>query len=236
MQAKKLLLSFSAMSIAPLGAAVLATDNFDDIPDGDLSADADWSAFSGADQSVDVTSGVVTGLGSGAEDIGISFAQTSGVFFSLGIVVLDDASSEYVMGFRDGSAQAARFFLAGDGTAISIGVNSGAGSSAGAVSTQTFALNTYVRIVGFADGNGTVSAWINPVLGDEATPDVTFTNSDIGGLDGFFLRQAGAWDNGSADWTADDLIIGTTFADVVPEPSSAFLGSLALLGLFRRKR
>ena len=222
-------------------AVILIDENFDTIPDGDLTADASWAAYSGADQSIDVSSGVVIGLGSDAEDVESIFADTSVVYFGIDINVSDDASSDYVMGFRDGSANAGRFFLAGDGANITVGVNSGGSgsSSAGATSAASFALNTTVRIVGFADGTGTVSAWINPGAGDSATPDVTFSNADVGDLTGFYLRQGGSWDNGSAAWTADNLIVATTFAEVVPVPepsSSALLGLSSLAMLLRRKR
>ncbi|MBK1853495.1 PEP-CTERM sorting domain-containing protein [Verrucomicrobiaceae bacterium 5K15] len=238
-----MLLIVGALALAPLSAqsAIIFSENFDSIPDGDLSADSNWTAFSGADGSVDVTSGVVTGLGSDAEDVSRGFSETSGVYFGIDINVSDDASSDYIMGFRDGTGQAARFFLSGDGSEIALGVNSaGTGSSsAGATSTSTFSLNTDVRIVGYADGNGTVSAWINPGLADSAMPDVTFTNADVGALDGFFLRQGGSWDNGGASWTADNLVVATTFDEViaVPEPSSfVLLGLAGLAGLVRRRR
>ncbi len=222
-------------------ATVIFSEDFNGIPDGDLTVDAHWTAFSGADQSVDVASGVVTGLGSDAEDVQVIFAEASGVYFGIDVNVSDDASSDYVLGFRDGTSNATRIFFDGDGSVITVGVNSGgAGSaSAGTTSTATFSLNTATRIVAFADGTGTISAWINPTAGDELTPDATFTNADVGALDGFYLRQGGNWDNGAAAWTADNLILATTFSEVlvVPEPSSfALLGLAGLATLLRRKR
>ncbi len=237
---KTIILAIGVMSLSSLcsQAIVLFTENFDSILDGDLTADANWTAFSGADQSVDVSSGVVVGLGSDAEDVGINFSETLGIYFGIDINISDDASADYVMGFRDGSALAARIFLSGDGSDISVGVNSGGSGAAspGATSVDTFSLNTTVRIVGFADGAGTVSAWINPSLADSGAPSVTFTNADSGGLDGFFLRQGGSWDNGGASWTADNLIVATTFAEVVPEPSSTALLGLGGLALILRRR
>lgn len=240
---KTILTTLGTLSLATLSshAAILYNEDFDVISDGDLTADANWTAFSGADQSLDVASGVVTGIGSGAEDAERTFADTSGVYFGIDVNVSDDANSDYVMGFRDDGANALRVFLSGDGANIAVGVNSGGtgSASAGATSVTTFALNTTARIVGFADGTGTVSAWINPSTGDLGTPDVTFTNADVGDLTSFYFRQGGNWDNGAAAWTADNLIVATTFTEVipVPEPSSiALLGLAGLATLLRRRR
>jgi hypothetical protein len=240
---KTILTTIGTLFMATLSshAVVLFNEDFDAIGDGDLTADANWTAFSGADASLDVTSGVLTGIGSGAEDVQRLFADTPGVYFGIDVNVGDDANSDYVMGLRDGSANALRVFLSGDGANIAVGVNSGGtgSGSAGATSVTTFALNATARIVGFADGTGTVSAWINPSTGDLGTPDVTFTNADVGDLTGFYFRQGGNWDNGAAAWTADNLIVATTFAEVVsvPEPSTtALLGLAGLATLLRRRR
>lgn len=219
-------------------AAILLQDDFNDIPDGPLVNDSVWSAFSGADNSVTVAGGVVS-LGSGAEDVSTSIGtDVVNVYFGVTITVSTAASSDYVIAFRDGNSLAARFFLDDTGSGIRLGVNSGGtgGGSAGNFSTKTFNLNEDVRLVGFADGAGVVSAWINPTEGDLATPDATFSNADAGGFEEFAFRQGGNWDNGGAAWTADDLTVSTTFAEAIPEPSAALLGGLGLLALLRRRR
>lgn len=234
-----MLLAATGAAVTVSSATVILSEDFNDISNGALTADAAWSAFSGADGTIVVTDGVVS-IGSGAEDVSVSIGtDQTNVYFGVTITVSDSSTSDYVMGFRDGTSLAARIFLSdvGEGS-ISVGVNSGGSGSgsAGAFSVNTFSLNTAIRLVGFADGTGTVSAWINPSTSDEASPDVTFFNADAGGFEEFYLRQGGSWDNGDAAWTADDLIVATTFAEAVPEPSVALLGALGVMGLLRRRR
>lgn len=221
------------LSVAP---AAIVSEDFDSITNGALTASPDWTAFSGADATAAVNNGSVN-LGSGAEDVGINIgSNVTSVYFGVDVVVSDGASSDYVMGFRDGSSLAARFFLNDTGSGIQLGVNSGAGSSAGAFANTTFDLSTSVRLVGYADGTGNVSAWINPSASDLNSPDVTFFNSDSGGFENFYLRQGGSWDNGAASWNADNLVVTQSFAEAVPEPTLAALGGFALLLIFRRRR
>ncbi|MEM8953009.1 MAG: hypothetical protein AAGD22_02550 [Verrucomicrobiota bacterium] len=232
-------IGFFALALGNLDATVIATEDFtavDGTPVVDL---PDWAAFSAPDDSITVQSNMAT-IGSGAEDIELDFPDvTSGtIFFGINVNVSDGAASDYVMGFRDGGSLVARLFFDDVTGGFDIGVNTGGtgSSSAGAFAGETLALDTDHYIVFSYDLVDTVSAWVNPVLADEGTPDVTFTNSDPHSPDAFFFRQGGGWDNGGAAWTADNLVVSTTFAEAIPEPSSAILASLVGALCLRRRR
>ncbi|MEM8953010.1 MAG: PEP-CTERM sorting domain-containing protein [Verrucomicrobiota bacterium] len=236
---KLLTITNLVLALSHADATIVATEDFDaanGTPVVDLPG---WSAFSAADDSITVMSSMAS-IGSGAEDIELSFPEvTSGaIFFGITVNVSDAAASDYVMGFRDGTSLAARFFLDNVTGGFDFGVNTGGtgGSTAGAFAGETLTLNTNYYFVFSYDRVGTVNAWVDPVLADEGTPDVTFTNADAHSPDGFFFRQGGGWDNDGAAWTADNLVVSTTFAEAIPEPSSAILLSLVGALCIRRRR
>jgi hypothetical protein len=86
-----------------------------------------------------------------------------------------------------------------------------------------------------ANGSGTL--WLNPT--QETDPSVTATDkSYIDPWQDFALRQAST-SQGAGVETVDNLLVGTTFADVVavPEPSTVVLVGAGLIGmLFLRRR
>lgn len=234
------LVLFAAACLAQMAgharATIIATEDFD-APNGTPVVDlTDWAAFSAADDSIVVQSNMAS-IGSGQEDIELDFPDvTSGtVFFGINVNVSDAAPSDYVMGFRDGGTLVARLFFDDVAGGFDIGVNTGS-SPAGAFAGEMLALDTDHYIVFSYDRMETVSAWVNPILADEGTPDVTFTNPDPHDPDAFFFRQGGGWDNGGAAWTADNLVVSTTFREAIPEPSSAILFSLVGALCMRRRR
>jgi hypothetical protein len=83
--------------------------------------------------------------------------------------------------------------------------------------------------------NDRLSFWFDPTLtGGEAglgTATSVADNADTFGttIDGIAVQMNG-------EGLLDAIRVGTTFADVVPEPSVALLGGLGLLGLLRRRR
>lgn len=84
----------------------------------------------------------------------------------------------------------------------------------------------------FVDGNTIYNLWVNPAgstEGDLGTPDATITSAGSPVFDGIRLQSR-------ASATFDDVILGTTFADVIPEPSSMMLGVLGSGLLLIRKR
>lgn len=83
----------------------------------------------------------------------------------------------------------------------------------------------------YVGGNTVYSLWINPgsTDGNLGTPDSTITRPGSLTFDGIRMQSR-------ASATFDNFVLGTTFADVVPEPSSALLGLVGSVLLLIRKR
>ena len=77
-----------------------------------------------------------------------------------------------------------------------------------------------------------LNLWVNPVAGDEATPDATKAYTNTNWSSAVRLASGGT---GSTSW--DNLIVATTFDEaIVPEPGALGLLGLGALGLMRRRR
>ncbi len=218
---------------------VIVLENFNGFADGPVTNGASWTAFSGGDGSITVSSGIVN-LGSGAEDVERDFGEQTGTLFAgIDVTVSTAAASDYVMGFRDGSSLSTRIFLDDVTGGYQLGVNSGGtgSSTAGAFASNTLLIGQTYRVVFAYDQVSLVRAWIDPTPTDEASPDVQFTNADASGLDAFFFRQGGGWDNGAASWQADNLLVSDTFSQAIPEPSVfGLIGLGTLVAAVRRRR
>jgi hypothetical protein len=81
-----------------------------------------------------------------------------------------------------------------------------------------------------------LNVWANPTTATESTADLTITR-DMGTAE---LRRFLFFTGGTVDTTdvvkLDSIKIGTTYLDVIPEPSAALLGGLGMLVLLRRRR
>ncbi len=90
---------------------------------------------------------------------------------------------------------------------------------------------TYRVIISWDAATGTSHLWLNATT--ETDPKITHVGTITGTLiQGFALRQSAEYTGGQ---TIDNVLVGTTFADVVPEPATLVLlaGGL-VLGLRRR--
>jgi hypothetical protein len=132
-----------------------------------------------------------------------------------------------------------------------------AGTSSSTVATYTPAQANFVlgRYTNSTAGNDSLDLWVNPSAGALTTFNATGVLADLGTVSSSvsvatanvtFTANSGVYLRADSNtpasyWTADELRIGTSFADVaaVPEPSAtAALAGLAGLGfvLARRRR
>ena len=248
--------SFSYLSIFVLTAlpftvsgATIITENFD-YADGNLTDNPAWTAHSGATGlPISVSSSAATlSHGSGSrEDANIAFPLTnSGTISAVFTLTVNDtapisgADSEYFAHFGTGGGASGasvgdfvgRLDVVPPTDSVnfdySLGISSVTSSAEATYGTDfTFGDSITVRL-DFNLDTGLTSLTVNagttttPAAAGGAGTDVT----------AFTLRQS----NSSSDEsiTIDSLVISDSTA--VPEPSTALLGGLALLGLFRRRR
>jgi len=101
---------------------------------------------------------------------------------------------------------------------------------------QDLSLNTTYTVVSRLDlATDQTTLWVNPV--SEASLSVTATDAltySAGAINAFALRQGTSGTGAPGDFAIDNLRVGTSFADVVPEPSGLVL--LGAVGLLLRRR
>lgn len=220
-------------------ALVLTNTDFNYV--GALTANG-WIAYSGADASI-TSDGSVASVGSGAEDIRLPFAdQGAGptfASFTLNVQTMPASGGEYSFGFADSNLMDSRFGLLSENAGAGFGLTIyGTGTSVLGTSSG-LSLNTDYFVTIYFDGVDDHRLWLDPItVGDFATPTLQATGA-AADIDGFFLRQAGALDNGASSWTVGDLTVATTFAEAIPEPSTYAMIALAGAGFaayrFRRR-
>ena len=237
-------------------AAVVLNETFSYV-DGDLPTVSGglWVNHSGNTGSLDVQvlSGQAEIAGAGART-GDDNRMLSGNPYSTGTVLYasfdvtftlaPSATTTYFAHFKDNSTFGffGRVFGTNDNGMIQMGIGNSSGGVANGLSgyvSGTFALNTTQKIVVRLDmttGDALSTIWLNPTL--ESDPSGTASdaaNVAVGyGIESYALRQSA----GQGAILLDNLLVGTTFADVIPEPSSLALVAIGVAGLFaiRRRR
>jgi len=251
------IIGLAAVTLAGAQAAILIQDNFP--TNGDLvgttpSTGGIWTTISGTAGTLDVASGAVSILAGNNEDGTSQFAsaQTGDVFagfnFTMTTLPTTTSTGEYFASFRDGTPASgtyngrlfARRITGSPANEFQIGVSNATGnvSDAGAVLWgSNLTLNVNYRIVLRFDtaAGDDMTLWVNPTT--IASTNVTSTDADpVTSMDGFAFRQASAA-HGAA--SIDNLIVATTFAEAIPEPSTwalIALGSAFMLWNIRRRR
>ncbi len=221
-------------------ADILASDTFS-YPNGPLVGNGAWNAHSGAGSNpvlvVDGAAQLVHAPASTREDVNLPFAAaTAGSTYYAGFDLTNFASSAavYFAHFQSTSTTFnTRVFIvpspaAGD---YGIGLNSSSTTPTGAqvwADGLTFGATNRV-IISYDVDTGEQRLWLNPV--DMNSPSISVTGTAAAPINAFALRQAGV----DSTQLIDNLIVATSFGEVVPAPGSAAL-VLAGLGLVARRR
>lgn len=159
-----------------------------------------------------------------------------------------DAGGSYFAHFKSSSASEfyARIWAGsegGDKYSLRISSESANNGVDAAKWGQALDLNVQYTVVARLNvDTGAATLWVNPL--SESSPGATSTDTwgFAGEVEAFALRQGtttptGGVAAGSGDLTFDNLLVGTTFASVVPEPNGLFvLGALTLGGLLWRQK
>jgi len=245
------ILAVAALATLQARASVLVNEQFN-YTDGNLTTQSGgtWATYSGTGTDIQVVSGQAVIDSHNAPDDGISLGggdYTHGVLyagFDVNFNAEPTGSGTYFGLFKDASTF--NFFArvwASNDVSLANNVKIGIANQSGTAHYDgDLTIGTTYRIVVMLDNTGALpvgSLWVNPVLESDAhivgtdTPTIANPNITQWGLrEG--TASFGTFEN------VDNLIIGTTFADVatIPEPSTIMLIGMSLVGLFaiRRRR
>jgi hypothetical protein len=206
-----------------------------------------WTAFSGALTSpLNVSGGQAVLTDANAQDCGISLggAHSNDVLygsFDVNFSVAPHGTGTYIAMFKNSATfYDPRIWATNNAGNVTLGIANAAGAPV--LLATDIALGTTHKIVFKVDQTGAnmvSTLWVDPAL--ESSTSCVATDLVVSGtaLVQFALRQATA-SVGAGTETVDNILIGTTFADVVPvpEPSTMMLVGAGLTGMFfiRRRR
>jgi hypothetical protein len=249
-----IVVSIALLATAPAWGTVLVSDTFT-YPDGNLVGQtppigATWAAHSGAGaKAVQVASGHITlqqSTGSG-EDVNVGAAGGAALgaggtwyaAFDLTVPAGAGTSDVVFAHFLQGSTNfTSRVWLtAPSSSGYALALSNGSSiTAAGVAKTGDLAFDTTYRVVTSYDYDGmSGSIWIDPVT--EASPSFAATDTVAfqDAVTAYAFRQATPA-TGSSTQIIDNLMVGTTFGDVVPEPATLTLLAAAGAMLWRRRR
>ena len=238
------ILSFVGLVSSQVTADVLFNEPFN-YPDGPLITVSSggpnvWTNNSGTLYQMDVASGVVNLTENESEDAASGIAggpyATGYLYYSMLVnfsaVPFGTAGGYFAHLGPTGTFYRARLFAAPSATGgVTLGISNG-GNTPTLLGTSDLSLGTTHRaVVRYDAGNALATLWLDPTT--EGDPSVTGTDSGITAeqIVRICLRQSKTSTVGMGTLTVDDVLVGTTFADVVPVPEPTGLLSLGLLGL-----
>jgi hypothetical protein len=260
MRIKSLLLISSligAYASHTANGAVMFNESFD-YADGRLTtvSSPNWVNLNGSTLPITVTGGTIslTNLGSGTsgEDVrrslGVSPITAGDIYYSALITPTGSPTSgngDYFLAANVSAASGGGFlgrvFLSPTSTGFTFGLSNGTGTPVDWTSDIT--LNSqYLVIVKLNVGARTSNMGVfdptalpSSILDSDLAIIGGVASSTTAGVDFLALRQ-GSITGGAFTNSIDSVIVATTLAEVIPEPSSLILGAFGMLGILRRRR
>lgn len=244
----------ATVTTSSANADILLFDSFN-YPDGALVPNGGWTEY-GNDQPEDllVESGqAVIRHSVATQDANRSFTGVAGtLYYGLDFSV-DDLGQPFSSGSTDFEYFAT--FYNGDNVGInnlsarldivapsgsgdfSVGIATDDGTADATWATDLTYGTTYRVVVSYNQADNVAQLWLDAVV--ESDLSILGTNQPTVGdtVSAFALRQTGS-DEGETI-RVDNLVVGTTFSDVVvaiPEPSSTTILAIGLLGLLSKRR
>ncbi|HPF37826.1 MAG TPA: PEP-CTERM sorting domain-containing protein [Phycisphaerae bacterium] len=235
-------------AVSTANASVLTYDNFD-YPDGSLVPNGGWATHSGVAGDLQVVGGqALVQHGVPSEDANKSFATTTGVVYYGADFTVNDPGSvigggdyEYFIHFSDGGSSNFRARVdivnpTGPGD-FSVGLSTTSSTADATWGSDLSFGTTYRLIVAYDQDNNASQLWLDAAL--ETDTSILGNNLGPTGLtvSAIALRQSDSSQNEGI--LVDNIVVGTTFGDVVnpaPEPATLALLGLGGIALIRRRR
>ncbi len=246
MKALRVVCALAALAIftCTANAGVLTSDDFS-YPDGSLVPNGGWISHSGTPGDLLVSSGLaVVEHGSPSEDAHKMWTPTGGkLYFGIDFSVDDlgapwaGGDSEYFAHFMGdgtfnfrGKLDIVAPTVGGD---FSVGIGTLSSTADATWAADLMFGTTYRAIVMFDQDVNQAQLWIDAAV----EGDTSILGADEGApgdpMDSFGLRQSDSSENETI--RVDNLFVGTTFADAVPEPATIAMLLIGGLALRRRR-
>jgi hypothetical protein len=169
-----------------------------------------------------------------SEDVNHPLGDTMGAgdvwYFGVDVKISNNNNSDYFMHFRAGNYFSPKLDIQASGAGFNFGII----GTTSVYEPTVRSLDTWYRIVcSYAYDTGINKLWVDPQPGEENSPDVTVAYFANDAMVEIALREASV---GTAVQTIDNILVGTTFRDVLPEPTTVLLVGLGGLAMLRRRR